>query len=246
MSEPRRWLSDESDASSELRELLQAARSIEPLPPALDQHVARRVAKLALLPAGIWALLLTAKGIAIATSVAVATSAAVTFGVVAIRARYEPRREEPRPRPRAGAKAAQPRLKRAEAPGRTEPPRPAVEPNTVAQAPTARRRIRRAPSERTSAETEVAAETALLERARAELEARPRSALKWLERYDARFPRGQLRSERELIAIDALTRLGRRGAARARGRAFLEHYPHSPYRERVLRLLARPRTPRAD
>jgi hypothetical protein len=83
----------------------------------------------------------------------------------------------------------------------------------------------------------LAEEAAQLERARAELASDPRAALSTLDAYTRRYPKGQLGAERELIAIEALQRLGRPGAARARGEAFIAKHPKSLYVARIRKLL---------
>lgn len=74
-----------------------------------------------------------------------------------------------------------------------------------------------------------------LERARARLGADPAGALTVLADHQRRFPRGQLGAEREVLTIDALSRLGRREEARARAQAFLARNPSSPYAAKIAR-----------
>jgi hypothetical protein len=82
------------------------------------------------------------------------------------------------------------------------------------------------------------AENRLVDAARAKLAAGdPRGALDEVARAAARFPQGRLAQERELIAIDSLAALGDQKAMRARGQAFLEHYPSGPYAQHVRNLL---------
>jgi hypothetical protein len=80
-------------------------------------------------------------------------------------------------------------------------------------------------------------EAALLERARAALGATPAGALALTEEHASRFPSGKLAMERELVAIDALRRLGRTGEARARGEALLVRARGSLYEERIRKVL---------
>lgn len=80
-------------------------------------------------------------------------------------------------------------------------------------------------------------EAGILEEARLLLRANPQGTLSQTRRHAREYPRGQLRAERELIAIDALTRLGRRTAARARATALLERSPGGIYAERARRML---------
>jgi hypothetical protein len=83
----------------------------------------------------------------------------------------------------------------------------------------------------------LAEEAALLERARAALASSPSSALQRTEEHAAQFPAGKLAMERELLAIAALGRLGRRAEARARAESLLERARGSLYEERIRQLL---------
>jgi hypothetical protein len=76
-------------------------------------------------------------------------------------------------------------------------------------------------------------EAAMLEEARATLDRHPSRALAMLDRHAAVFPAGQLGMERELLAVDALRRLGRSAQARARGEALLRQAAGSIYEARV-------------
>lgn len=78
-----------------------------------------------------------------------------------------------------------------------------------------------------------AEEVALLARARAALEADPGKALALTSNHARTFARGVLAQEREVIAIDALLRLGRRPEARARADRFHRLYPESTHGRRV-------------
>jgi type IV secretory pathway VirB10-like protein len=80
---------------------------------------------------------------------------------------------------------------------------------------------------------EEASEGALLHRAHAVIATDPRQALALTVEHSRRFPNGMLAQEREVIAIEALARLGRAGDARARAAAFFATYPGSAYRRRV-------------
>jgi hypothetical protein len=80
-----------------------------------------------------------------------------------------------------------------------------------------------------SGETEVE----LLERAQAALSERPRDALALTREHRRRFPRGVLVQEREVIAIDALKRLGEERAASDKAAAFEERYRGSVHQNRL-------------
>lgn len=83
----------------------------------------------------------------------------------------------------------------------------------------------------------LALENAILERARGKLGSDPAGALVDLEAHRAQFPSGRLGAERELMAIDALKRLGRNAEAKARGEAFIAANPKSLYVERARKMI---------
>jgi hypothetical protein len=73
----------------------------------------------------------------------------------------------------------------------------------------------------------LAAERLQLESARAALARGDTAAtLASVESYQSRFPRGQLREEAEVIAIQALSRAGRTSDARARAALYRARYPN--------------------
>jgi hypothetical protein len=76
-------------------------------------------------------------------------------------------------------------------------------------------------------------ELALLQEAEGDLRADPAEALAVAARHEARFPHGALVQEREVIAIDALVRLGRVEDARARASRFVKDFASSAHRTRV-------------
>jgi hypothetical protein len=84
-----------------------------------------------------------------------------------------------------------------------------------------------------SSETELA----FLQRAQDALGSHPDQTLALCAEHPRRFPHGVLGEEREVLAIDALTRLGQRGAAEERARRFLATYPTSAHKRRIEQLL---------
>jgi hypothetical protein len=86
-------------------------------------------------------------------------------------------------------------------------------------------------------------EPQLIERARQALSADPKRALALTQEYQRRFPSGSLSVEREVIALEALARLGQVAEARRRALAFQAHHPSSIHLPRVRSLLARIDTP---
>jgi hypothetical protein len=85
---------------------------------------------------------------------------------------------------------------------------------------------------------QIAVEAEMLEHARSYLAADPAAALRDAEAHRSRYPSGQLAPERELIAVDALMRLGRRVDAEARAAAFVARSPNGLYARRAHRLVA--------
>jgi hypothetical protein len=86
--------------------------------------------------------------------------------------------------------------------------------------------------------TDLAEESALLAKARASLRSGDAGATKAvLRELDTRFPRGELRQEREVIQIEWLAGQGQKEAARKRARAFIAAHPSSPHAARLERLL---------
>jgi hypothetical protein len=83
----------------------------------------------------------------------------------------------------------------------------------------------------------LSAESTLLEQARREMRRAPGIALQIAGEHAQRFPRGQLASERTLIEVEALHRLGHDEQARVRARALLRGASGNLYAERVRQLL---------
>jgi hypothetical protein len=82
-------------------------------------------------------------------------------------------------------------------------------------------------------------EVRLLQRAQDALSGAPDRALGLTREHAARFPAGVLTQEREVVAIQALLRLGRRDEARARAEGFVRAFPGSAHRRRVEALAER-------
>jgi hypothetical protein len=82
-------------------------------------------------------------------------------------------------------------------------------------------------------------EIELLGHAQDELASDPAATLDFAARHARRYPRGALAQEREVLAIDALLRLGRRADAEERAARFDASFPGSPHRRRIDVLLAK-------
>jgi hypothetical protein len=154
----------------------------------------------------------------------------------------------PRPAPAPVVQKAKPRAPEpaeesffAKDPTLPAPPEPA-EP----AAPAHRRHVARppaAPAERQPPEAALDAasrlreEAALVQRAERLLTSDPAGALRLTEERKRRFPGGALDQEAEVVAIDALLRLGRRPEATTRAHAFEAAHAGSLHARRIKRLL---------
>ncbi len=76
-------------------------------------------------------------------------------------------------------------------------------------------------------------EAVLLDQARGALDRDPRRALALTEEHRRRFPSGALAQEREVIAIEALSRLGQTAEAKSRGSDFARRYPGSAHQQKI-------------
>jgi len=76
-------------------------------------------------------------------------------------------------------------------------------------------------------------ESALLAQAEAALSTNPSRALALTREHKRRFPNGALAQEREVIAIEALNRIGDSESARKRAKDFETSYPGSAHRRKV-------------
>jgi hypothetical protein len=86
-------------------------------------------------------------------------------------------------------------------------------------------------------EDDPVAEMALLHSAQDALRTSPSSALGKTAEHARRFPRSALAQEREVIAVEALVKLGRKDEARARVARFEKTYPGSTHARRLAALV---------
>ena len=80
-------------------------------------------------------------------------------------------------------------------------------------------------------------EVRMLQHAQDSLATDPKNALSICNDEQIVFPHGPLSQEREVIAIDALIRLGNVSDAKARAKKFEKDFPHSPALQRVHQLI---------
>jgi hypothetical protein len=262
MSEPRRWR-DGAEAPDEVRELLAAGAKPRGMSPTERAAAARQAGRIAAVPVGLFAWWGAAKALAAGLAVAgvvagavvvaervrapAATPAALTTARARVAARVAPRRPveppsriEPAPVGPVAAAPVQvgvtPRGLVVARPSRptpvavaapSAPPPPAAEPVAVASpaAPSV-------PAPAPARDESLAAEAALLVRAHRGLEVDPARSLALVDAH-AGFAHPALAEERELIAVLALQRLGRREEARARGDALVARWPSGAAAQRV-------------
>jgi hypothetical protein len=229
MSSPRRWLED-PEADESLRALLGTTSRARPLDPMTRRRMRARVARASALPA-VAAGWLFVKSAGAALGVVLGTGAiAVATGIV---------EWSPRPLPSPAALTSPP-ARRAPAPSVPFPAARETPPPAAPVAPPPK--PNRAPSSSVAFPSAsgaglLSAEAALLEQARREMRAAPAVALAVAAEHAQRFPRGQLTSERTLIQIEALHRLGRDAEARRLARGLISGAGAGLYSERVHQLL---------
>jgi hypothetical protein len=86
-------------------------------------------------------------------------------------------------------------------------------------------------------QSQLSRETQLLEQARQQMDKSPIQALSILNVHRREFPHAALATERELMAVDVLLRLGRRDEALRRAAQLRAQTPESIYEQRLQRLL---------
>lgn len=248
MSEPRRW-KDSPNAPVGMRELLGAARRTRTLDEATFARGAHRVARLSVVPATVAATSVWAK-LAAAGALGVVTIGTVVTLVVS---HEEAPGKVPSSVPPAAPAAHSTSGDAAPTPSPTppsvdEPASLAARPASPPSPPRAKRESVVAaaapPAESTAwipeepkPKSTLSEELALLESARRSLVQHPEAALENLAEHRARFPLGVLASERDLMELDALRRIGREQDARSRARALLDRDPSGMHAERVRQIL---------
>jgi hypothetical protein len=88
--------------------------------------------------------------------------------------------------------------------------------------------------------TLAATELELVQRAQAALASDPNRALTLTNEHAGAYPKGELVQEREVIAVEALSRLGRNEEASRRALAFVRRFPQTPYAARLEMAIGRP------
>lgn len=230
MSDPKRWLDDES-AEPDLRRLIARAPRARPMDATRRALGRTRALKVAALPAtaAAWFTLKSAAAFVAATT---ATAATVVVAEMVI--------SEPAPKPPSVTSPTVPkRPSTSPAPVQRPSPEPEASASAIPAAdppapPPPKPRAAFAPVPRAQG---LAAESALLERARSALPTDPARSLSLVREYRATFSQPQLTQESTVIEIEALARLGRRTEARQRAERALSRGADGLYGERLQRLI---------
>jgi hypothetical protein len=272
MNDPQRWL-DDPGTSSDLRQILESAEAPPALPEALNARLSEYAITLAsqsvLAKVGGTSVLakLLSSSASVKTGVALASVLAVAGAGTAL---LRPTHDAPSlattshvipavPSPSTPSLAAKsdaavlpsapPAPSLAETPVAVESPTHGKTPLSAGTPPIAGTLLHETasavpPASASPAASSIAAEAKLLETARSFLDDSPALSLQLTERDQTTNPGGQLSAERELIAIEALLRLGRRQEAERRAAPRLERAPDSLYARRLRQLLnVAPATP---
>jgi hypothetical protein len=102
-------------------------------------------------------------------------------------------------------------------------------------------------SEKAASDEALGEEVSLLDHARRALAGGdPPGALRQLDAFDARFPRGSLAEEAEVLRVEALLAEDDRASATKVAARFLAAHPTSPHAARIRALLARDQAPRGQ
>ncbi len=242
----KRWSEDATDAPSEMRELLQTAKSDLPSRAQLTGLEGKLSGLLdgppappdAAPPEGVPA----GPGASRAPALAKLGVLVTVGGLVAAGAWWSARetpepaptltppheteekvREDASSAPKAEAQepgaAAAPSAKPSGAPVPPAPPRAASSPSPSHAKPTAQ-----APKP---------SEASLLDQARQALKSNPARALDLTRQHKHLYPDGTLSQEREVIAIEALSRLDEKQSAQRKAKEFSEKYPESAHQKKV-------------
>ncbi len=231
MDDPIR-LVDDASAPLELRAALHGSPRAAGMEEETRARLGARVARLALVPVSLATLLSVKSAAALGVGLGIVT-ASVSVGLFEYVERRSEVKVESSPAPSPKSRAARP----ARAPRDVAPPlseEPVEELDPVPDLPS---RSLPSPPSASPPAGGLAEETALLEEARRALAGSPEQALARTREHARRFPRGQLASERTLLEIDALYRLGRRAEARSLAERQLARGGDDLYRTRVRRLL---------
>jgi hypothetical protein len=237
MNEPVRL---RESGTADVRALLKHAE--RPRPMAADEYARgeRRVARLAAVPVGL-GLLFWLKGIALGAGL----GAVAVAGVIVVQSAQTPSSTTDEPTPQGEPRVMAP-LASAPIPAASSSPEPSQSEAVPAGSSPSLQEIPAPAPEQSDAGSDaggdsLAEEAALVESARGALGSDPSRALALTREHAQRFPTGQLGMEREIVAIQALQKLGRSAEARERADALLRAAPGGLYEERIRNLFPQQR-----
>ena len=225
--DPRRWNDPRSEAHPNLRALLVAGRAELPGP--------ERVAQMAQRAGGELATPNTRSGRGGAGSAGAIGGMLVGALLAALGlAGYSLLRELTRTQPAVALPAPSVQPEPVRPSSTTAHPAALIPPPTLLSAEPATTRPRTSAPGARRVQSDPVAELELLDQAQEALRSgAPERALARANDHAARFPLGEYQQERELIATEALLRLGRHQAARRRATRLLTRFPDSSYRPRA-------------
>lgn len=228
-TDPKRWAELGSDAPGELHTLLARARDDVATPAQLQSLASRLPLEPVLAPSPVPEPSGALARFPQLGKLALLVAGAGAIGLVAWQFSRAPDAQPPR----RGSDVTNRRPEPVPVDPRSRPePSPAAIPTapTTPLAPESSSVVPQAPK---SAAAPRLGEAELLERARRALAKDPQAALSYTRQHRARFPSGVLRQEREVIAIEALRRLGRAGDAQRKAAEFQKAFPDSAHRRAV-------------
>ncbi len=229
--DPPRLTDPGSEAPESLREMLDSARGDVATPAEVEALAASLGPALGVAGATVG----TSTGVSLAAKVGITMVIAAGLGggwwltrnaseptetPAAVGQKTAPDSTAPAPEPAAAAAAPEEEPEEEKAPAQDSPPVDEPDP---------------APSESATSTPKRAApsEASLLGAAQAALASNPKRALELTRRHRTLYPNGMLGQEREVIAIEALRRLGSKEKAKERAEKFNEEFPGSPHERKV-------------
>jgi hypothetical protein len=235
--DPMRLLDADSEAPEVLRSLLESAGNEGPSPAARARLEARLAPLIGLPPAGQAAQgPVTTSAYPAGAATAKIAGGLLLAGAIGIGVWWLTRATPEAPAVEQAPPAAVelvPKLEEVEPPPVASPSGPETKPSAAARPEAAAAPERPAPREESTTEVD------LLDEARQALGGNPAKALQLTRLHEQRFPGGVLGQEREVIAIDALSRLGRTAEAKRRAERFNARYPGSAHQSKIDRLITR-------
>jgi hypothetical protein len=229
VTDVRPWL-EAGDTPAHLRDILREAQPSRPLPARTQARSRQRLLAASVLPVAA-SLVFWVKSIALGA----ALGSIVAVGVYAPKFRSSTvKSEAPTSQPAPRATGAPRSVLYAMAAGVDDAGSPPTQPAHSSAVTSPRSSAAVLPS---AGPSQLSRETQLLERARQLMSSDARQALSSLDAHRREFPNGALELERELMAVDALLKLGQRDAALRRAAQLRARAPGSIYEQRLTRLL---------